>query len=249
MSIQNIEATCLDGRLNLSWVLLEDCEAITIQISRDLQFTNYLRVFVVPKCTGCTLDAGKGIWFFRLGHMWKGKVDWMPMTRPIIIQTTKEAQVLQKPPMAVIHTQPITDGLRFHTNSTTTSYTIIEYGQDSKFQATSTKTRYFTDPSRGYFDCEGLDPQFIYSIRLATPEKPSMLPKDIVHILSDWIVFHGKRALKPTKPHNTEDRSQIKRDAVLLREANESNKPMRFTNNSDYTKYLAAKARNTGEIS
>jgi len=180
--------------------------------------------------------------------MWKGKVDWMPMTRPIFIQTTKEAQLLQKPPMAVIHTQPITDGVRFHTNLTTPSYTIIEYGQDSKFQAISTKTRYFTDPSRGYFDCEGLDPQHTYSIRVAIPEKPSTLPKDTVHILSEWIVFHGKRALKPTKPHNTEDRSQIKRDAVLLREANESNKPMRFASHSDYTKYLAAKARNTGEI-
>ena len=249
MSIQNIQGACIDGKLSLSWFLLDDCDAISIQIARDLQFTNYLRVFIVPKCAGCTLDVGKGIWFFRVGHMWKGKVDWMPITQPILMQTSKEPQVLQKSQMNVIHTRPITDGLRFHTNLTTPSYTIIEYGQDSKFQATSIKTRYFTDPSRGYFDCEGLDPEYLYSIRIAIPEKPSILPKDTVHILSEWIVFHGKRALKPTKPHNTEDRSQIKRDAVLLREANESNKPMRFASHSDYTKYLAAKARNTGEIS
>lgn len=249
MSIQNIQGACIDGRISLSWILLDDCEAITIQVARDLQFTNHLRIFIVPKCAGSTLDVGKGIWFFRIGHMLKGKIEWMPMTQPIFMQTTKEPQMLQKPHMAVIHTQPITDGLRFHTNSTTPSYIIIEYGQDSKFQASSTKTRYFTDHSRGYFDCEGLDPQYTYSIRLATPEKPSMLPKDTVHILSEWIVFHGKRALKPTKPHNTEDRSQIKRDAILLREANESNKPIRFLSHSDYTKYLTAKARNTGEIS
>jgi hypothetical protein len=181
--------------------------------------------------------------------MWKGKIEWMPMRPPLFIQTTKEPQVLHKPHFTVIHTQPITDGIRFHTNSTTPSYTIIEYSQDTKFHATSTKTRYFTDPSRGYFDCEGLEPHFIYNTRLATPEKPASLPKDAIHLLSEWIVFHGKRSLNPTKPHNTEDRSQIKRDAVLLREANESNKPMRFTSHSDYTKYLAAKARNTGEIS
>lgn len=206
-------------------------------------------MFIVPKCSGCSLDTGKGIWFFRIGHMAKGKIEWMPMRPPLLIQTTKEPQTLRKPNFTVIHTQPITDGMRFHTNSTTPSYTIIEYSQDTKFHATSTKARYVTDPSRSYVDCEGLEPQFIYSIRLATPEKPELLPKSSVHLLSDWIVFHGKRALKTTKPHNTEDRSQMKRDAVLLREANESNKPMRFASNSDYTKYLAAKARNTGEIS
>jgi hypothetical protein len=181
--------------------------------------------------------------------MWKGKVDWMPITHPIFMQTTKEPQVLQKSQMTVIHTQPITDGLRFHTNLTIPSYTIIEYSQDTKFQATSTKTRYFTDHSRCYFDCEGLEQEYVYSIRLAIPEKPSILPKDTVHVLSEWIVFHGKRSLKHSKPHDTQDRSQIKRDAVLLREANESNKPMRFVSHSDYTRYLAAKARNTGEIS
>ena len=249
MSIQNIQGACVDGILNLSWVLLEDCDAISVQIARDTQFTSSPRMFIVPKCTGCTLDTGKGIWFFRIGHMAKGKIEWMPMRPPLLIQTTKEPQTLNKPNFTVIHTQPITDGMRFHTNSTTPSYTIIEYSQDTKFHATSVKSKYVTDASRGYVDCEGLEPQFIYSIRLATPEKPSMLPKDTVHVLSEWIVFHGKRALKPTKPHNTEDRSQMKRDAVLLREANESNKPMRFISHSDYTKYLAAKARNTGEIS
>lgn len=249
MSIQNIQGTCVDGRLNLSWILLEDCEAISVQIARDTQFISSPRMFIVPKCTGCTLDTGKGIWFFRIGLMWKGKIEWMPMRPPLFIQTTKEAQVLHKPHFTVIHTQPITDGMRFHTNSTTPSYTIIEYSEDTKFHATSTKTTYFTDPSRGYFDCKGLEPHLLYSIRLATPEKPELLPKDAIHLLSEWIVFHGKRSLNPIKPHNTEDRSQIKRDAVLLREANESNKPMRFTSHSDYTRYLAAKARNTGEIS
>jgi hypothetical protein len=181
--------------------------------------------------------------------MWKGKIEWMPMLPPLLIQTTKEVQVLQKSQLKVIHTQPITDGMRFHINLPTPSYTIIEYSQDTKFHATSTKTRYFTDASRGYVDCEGLYPEFIYSIRLATPEKPAGLPKHEIHLLSEWIVFHGKRPLKHTNPHDAQDRSQMKRDAVLLREANESKKPIRFVSHSDYTRYLAAKVRNTGEIS
>jgi len=249
MSIQNIQGTCVDGRLNLSWILLEDCEAISVQIARDTQFISSPRMFIIPKSTGCTLDTGKGIWFFRIGHMWKGKIEWMPMRPPLFIQTTKEPQVLQKPNLNIIHTQPITDGMRFHINTPTSSYTIIEYSQDTKFHATSTKVRYVTDASRGYVDCEGLDPQFIYSIRLSTPEKPACLPKDAIHLLSECIVFHGKRSLKHIKPHGADDRSQMKRDALLLREANESKKPMRFVSHSEYTRYLAAKARNTGEIS
>ena len=249
MSIQNIQGSCVDGILNLSWILLEDCDAISVQIARDTQFTSSPRMFIVPKCSGCSLDTGKGIWFFRIGHMAKGKIEWMPMRPPLLIQTTKEPQTLHKPNFTVIHTQPITDGMRFHINSPTSSYTIIEYSQDTKFHATSTKSRYIIDASRGYVDCEGLERDLIYSIRLATPEKSELLPKSAVHLLSEWIVFHGKRSLKPIKPHGADDRSQMKHDALLLREANESKKPIRFVSHSEYTRYLAAKARNTGEIS
>jgi len=249
MSIQNVRATCTDYKLQLTWLLMEECEGIGVQLAHDSEFTDGLRMFILPKSAGCNLEISMGIWFFRVGTMNKGRIDWMGIPPPITVETTNFIHPLHPPFFSVIHTQPITGAVRFHTNSQIHSYTVLEYSETATFTASSTKTRYFVDPTRGYFDCEGLELDHTYHIRLASPETPRDLPRVSADALSSWIVFSGKRPLAFVKPHGAQDQSQKKRDAVILKEANESKKPIRFGSQSEYTSYLAAKARNTGERS
>ena len=249
MSIQNIRGVCVEGKLQLSWILLEDCDGIAIKVARDSEFTETLRMFILPKIPGCALDVGRGLWFFRAGHMKKGQINWMGIQAPVIIQTQKEPPTLAEPFLKVISTQPITGAVRINTDSQIPSYTVLEYTEKAKFSASYTKTRYFYDPTRGYFDCEGLDPAHKYNIRMACPETPSELPKGRIDMLSSWIMLHGKQSLPFMKPHDSQDQSQRRRDAVILKEVNESKKPIRFGSQSEYAKYLSAKARNVGERS
>jgi len=245
MSIQNVQGSSVEGTLRLSWILLEDCEGISIQVARDLEFTNTLRMFILPKCTACHLDAGKGLWFFRVGMMKKSKIEWMGTPPPIYIHSDKDPPQISPPPLKVISTQPLTGGLRLNTDSQIPSYSVLEYSEKG-FHASSTKTTYFIDPARSYFDCEGLQAGHTYKVRLATPSTPRLLPTNTVDTLSDWLVFTGKQALPFLKPHDASDNAQRRSDAVILKEVNESKKPIRFGSQSEYLKYLIAKTKNTG---
>ena len=82
---------------------------------------------------------------------------------------------------------------------------------------------------------------------MATTEKPeSSLPADRIDTLTDWIVLQAKRSLEESKPHDARDQAERRRGDRILREVNESRKPVHFTSQSDYASYLIAKANNQG---
>jgi hypothetical protein len=247
MSIQALRGLVTNGSLSLTWILVGDTAAITIQVARDSEFTDTVRTFVIPKVPACTLDVGAGLWYFRAAGMWRGLVEWSGIHGPVFVNSTKPPPPVGKTFFQVLNTQPLTNGVRFNTTSTTPSYTIIEYSKEPKFLCSGTKTRYFEDPSRGYIDCENMDPTHTYHIRLTSTENAKPLPSDSVDTMMEWLVFSGKRTLPFMKPHSSQDLVGRRSDTVILKEANESKNPIRFTSQSDYLKYLIARTRNTGE--
>jgi len=245
MSAQAIQAFCNDSKLCLSWILMGETDAITIQVARDSEFTDTLRQFVIPVALGCTLDVGHGLWFYRVGVLENSRIEWSGIYSPVFVESPKSPHTQKAPDFKVLHTQPIKGGVRFHTTRHTPSYTIIEYSKESKFLASVTKTRVFKDPGRGYIDCEGLDAKDTYSIRFTTPGTD--LPKNTVHPLQEWFVFHKKQSLPDTKPYGSIDMAARKVADRTLREANERTTPMRFASHSDHIKYLQAKANSSGK--
>ena len=117
MTVHNIQGICSNGKLALSWILLGDCEGISIQIARDSEFTQLLRVFILPKSTRCTLDTGNGHWYYRVGTLWKGKIEWSGIPAAVYVNTTKDIIPLNITFFEVTRTQPISGGIRFSSHN------------------------------------------------------------------------------------------------------------------------------------
>jgi hypothetical protein len=225
------------------------CEAMAIQVAYDSEFTETLRQFIIPKANSCSLNVGRGNWFFRVATMSNGLVEWSGIQGPCFVDTNTQPAPLTQSFIKLSNTQPVKGGLRIHSSIIIDSYAILEYSKNSRFLASSTKTLYYKDPSRGFFDCMGLEAIYSYSIRIASTETPqARLPTDRVDTLTDWIVLNGKRSMEETKPHDARDQAERKNGERILREVNESRKPVRFTSQSDYANYLIAKANNQGKI-
>lgn len=249
MSVQRLRGTCANEKLSLSWLLMSPCEAIAIQTAYDSEFTETPRYFMIPhSARSCALDVGRGNWFFRVGAASAGIIDWSGIQGPCFVDTNKQPTPLTQSFIKVSNTQPVKGGLRIHSSTVTDCYAVLEYSRNPKFLASSTKTLYYRDPSRGFFDCLGLEAIYTYSIRIATTETPQeTLPVDRVDTLTDWIVLQSKRSLQDSKPHDARDQAERRRGDRILREVNESRKPVHFTSQSDYANYLIAKANNQGK--
>jgi hypothetical protein len=147
-----------------------------------------------------------------------------------------------------MHTQMITGGIRLHTDTNNVSYAILEYSQNPNFTASSTKTLYWEDPGRGFFEGTGLDPTHTYHVRITSTSSPfASLPTNTIHVMQLWQTFSGKKALSPIKPTSSTHQAELKRYASVLREANESKKPMRFASGQEYAMFLSAKTTSQGQ--
>jgi hypothetical protein len=176
-------------------------------------------------------------------------VEWSGIQGPCFVDTKTQPLPLTQSFVKITNTQSVKGGLRIHNSVITDSYAVLEYSKTPRFLASSTKTVYYKDPSRGFFDCLGLETVYSYSVRIATTQMPQAdLPTDRVDTLTEWIVFNAKRSLEERKPHDIRDQVERKMGERILREVNESRKPIRFTSQSDYANYLIAKANNQGQI-
>jgi hypothetical protein len=67
MSIQGVvgKATA-DGRFAISWEVIANTQAFSVQVASDSEFTKNSRTFVLPSTVKqCILDLGGGLWFYR----------------------------------------------------------------------------------------------------------------------------------------------------------------------------------------
>jgi hypothetical protein len=242
-----------EGKLCISYTILGEPRAMSIQVATDIEFTKNAMTYVVPPYGGAELDVGSGAWYFRVGSWFgseaEGKIVWTPVCGPATVTSLKPPFAPQKAAVPVLHTQAIMNGLRLHTGLTKKVYAVMEYSRNPAFPASQTHSIYAVDHGRGYFDCIGLEPTAVYSVRVATFEADvGVMPTDRVGELCAFTSVHGKRAARPIRPSDNVARSTAVGDVVLLREARI--KPnMRFSSHSDYLRFLGAQARTSEKVS
>lgn len=248
MSIQSIESSNGQSTLNLTWKVYEEgLKAISIQISKDSEFTNNSRHFVIPPtASSISLDLGQGLFFYRLGA-WtpSGQIDWSPIYGPASVICSKSLPSITQSTLKVHYTQSITNGIRMYTNKIQKSVYYIEYTTDTSFKASNTYSCYNLDSlSSGHADCMNLHPSMSYTIRVYHLDT---LPTNSVVQLSSPIILQNQKAYPLSKRSNTQESAGIKAaELTLLKEASE--RPTRFTSHSDYLMYLNAKAKNSNTL-
>ena len=269
MSIQSLEGSCSLGKLALSWEIRAAAKSLLISIATDSEFTANHRLFLIPPdIGGIQLDVGNptavagfakagsgGVWYARVGALvgdeFQGVVDWSGIHGPTLVVSEKGIPKEPDCALSLLHTQAIKEGLRLHTDYRDGIYAILEYGTDSRFLASLTKTVYALDVGNGYHDCFGLDTNLTYSVRIrtwGTRTKDPRLPTGHafavkeVKPLSRALVAHGQAALKPGKPTSGGDLSATRAGTMVVNEAREQGR-MRFATSADYMRYLSAKAK------
>lgn len=278
MLIQNINGSCVQEKLVLTWELFTECLALSIQIASDTEFTKNSRTFAIPSVLkdkkrvpvqGITLDTGPNMWFVRigcwLGNEKRGVINWSGIVGPFLVISKKSIVPARMSPLRITRTQPLVNGIRLFTGYTGECYSIIEYSDD-KLLASTTKTIYSFDMRYGYIDCLDLVSDFspaqfsgirepsswvpaapmgekTYNIRLSTfADNINLMPVGSVKQMAEGVVVRGVKPSSAIRPHDTSDRTILKADAAILREASHKN-VVRFSSQADYTAYLAAKAR------
>lgn len=275
MSLQKIQGFATqdkEQRLGITWSVFNDShKGILVAVATDGDFTQNYRVFLLPpSATSCGLDlGGQGQlpWFFRLGTLLpNGTLEWSGIYGPIVLSSSKLVTQSPETIVHIIHTQPITDGLRLHTNLSTPYYTIIEYTKNKLFKASET-TYKWVYTTNSHVDVMGLehpyntgymplstgplrsdplhqqkqiDMPYSYTIRISSVKE---IPTDTIVPLGIWQTIRGKLPLAP-KQRLTVDTATSAVDKVILKDMAE--RPLRFTSQEEYAKYLAAKARNEG---
>jgi hypothetical protein len=245
MSIQNISPLPESEKLTISWLLTMDVKCISIEVAKDSEFTESFRHFLLPSSASqVSLDLGQGFWYFRVGGwLEKNSIDWSGIYGPITLLSTKPLVPIPKSTLRVNYTQSLTDGVRLHTNKIENGYYIIEYTTEPKFTASSKKTLFWHDSmSKGFADCMSLTPQFTYNIRIT--HLGESLPMDSVRCIPEWSIVKGQKSLPSAKRAHFQEAAGIKNaELAILKEASE--RPAKFISHADYTKYLAAKEKNS----
>jgi hypothetical protein len=252
MSVQNIGGQCIGQKLSLNWEILGEAKALSVQVATSADFLTRTRTFVMPIATGVELDTGMGAWFFRVGAwLADGRVEWSGIYGPVVVMTIKTLVPVPKAVIKIIRTEAIKGGLRIYTAGASEYYAVIEYVTDSKrsvdvkpeFAASLTKTQYEFDWGRGFVDCLGLSPEYIYNIRITTFDRElGALPKDHIRQLCEPIILATKTPLRHMKPHDNYDRVMMRAGDEILRDVKQTPN-YRFKTYQDYTQYLEAKAR------
>lgn len=269
MSIQKIQGFATqDNRLGLTWIATTDThKAILIAVATDGEFTQNYRTFLLPSSsTSCGLDlGGQGQlpWFFRIGVLLplNNAIEWSGIYGPVVLSSSKPMTQPPETIVHIIHTQPITDGLRLHTNLSVPYYSIIEFCKGTVFKANSTTYKWSYNINSqldvmglehpfntGYkplstgplLNQKPMDMPYSYTIRISSVKT---LPTDTIIPLGQWQTVRGKLPLAPQQ-RLTVDTATSAVDKVILKDMAE--RPLRFTSQQDYANYLSAKARNEG---
>jgi len=248
MIIQNLSGGSVGDKLALSWELIGEAKALSVQVATSADFLTRERTFVVPAVTGLELDTGMGAWFFRVGAwLTDGRVVWSGIYGPVVVMTTKKVVGVPRAVIKVLRTEAIKGGVRIYTGGPSQYYAVIESVRDTnkhpEFTASSTKTQYEFNWGRGYVDCLGLSPNYTYNIRLTTFNRDlATLPENDLRQLCEPIVLSLKDPLRNMKPRDNQDRTFMRGSDEILRDVKQ-NPNYRFASYREYTQFLEAQAR------
>jgi len=196
-------------------------------------------------------DVGNGQWFFRVGA-WngtdlRGSIDWSGTYGPIYVLSLKQAIAIKPSTFSLLHTQSLAGGIRLHTDLRKEVMYIGEYSTEDKFLPSSKKTFYVKDNLvNSYFDVINLQPSFTYAVRCVPLSETMAKQGPEVEMLTEWKSVKGLKSLTNLRPFSSGDLATSAAEKVILREAQE--RPMRFTSQSEYAAFLAAKAKSTSKL-
>jgi hypothetical protein len=242
--VQNVTiAPKPDGNLGISWEVLADHKAISVQVARAPEMAgSTMRHFVLPAgVKGCTLDLGPGTWGCRVGA-WigdanRGAVEWSGIYGPVAVASPRPLLGVVAERIKVVHVQSLEGGMRFHTGRMEEYYTLIESARTE-----GVRWNYVRDNGMGYIDAINLERGSTYSFRLY--DCGPRLPEGALVQLGEGIAVRGKRALPSGPSLNVVDYSEHKAERAVLRDS--VDRPaMRFPSQADYLKFVAAKAKTT----
>lgn len=253
MSVLNAKCAVEGSYLNISWERVGSPYALSVQIAKNMEFTNTIRTFGIPDSGGISIDAGNGVWFFRVGSWYgtpqTGNVAWTSVYGPALVANPKMSVGIRPSPIPILHTQAIEHGIRIHTGRTSPYYVMADVCEDNQTIAASiSKTQYNYDTGRGYVDVLGLDYAHTYSIRIAAfVDNPSELPKDTIKAMGAGMVVLSKRPARQLRKLESSTTTTARADATLLKDIARQPK-LSFPSHAEYLKYVSAKAKTSEEV-
>jgi hypothetical protein len=254
MSVVNPKCSVDGSHLNIVWERSgRSPYAICVQIAKNIELTNTIRTFVIPDGLGISIDAGNGVWFYRVGSWYgtpqTGTVTWTSVYGPALVANPKLCVGVRPSSIGILHTQAIEKGLRIHTGCTTAYYVMADVCKDNTtIGASVSSTQYAYDKGNGYVDIIGLDYAHTYSIRIATfADDPSKLPIDSIKQLSAGLVLLSKRPARQLRKLESSVATAARADATLLKDIARQPK-LSFPSHAEYLKYVSAKAKTSEEV-
>jgi hypothetical protein len=68
MSVSDISATIVGSQVVFQWTNpVIGTRAISVQLSKNINFLEIVRTFAIPPGEGLTVDIGNGNWYYRIG--------------------------------------------------------------------------------------------------------------------------------------------------------------------------------------
>lgn len=247
MEVQNVKIDVSSGKMSLKWTIMRPCKAVAISVGHDIDFIRNHRRFILPATESATIDIGSGSWYVRVGVLYgeetSGRLKWSGIYGPAFIGGNKPIITEQAPRITAIHVAPIASGLRIHTGTPAPNYVLIDYSTQWNLPASQTETTYVTNTLTGHVDCLGLNYNLKYTVRLSTwSGDMTKMPIDSIEQVQKGQPIRNKVAARPVKNFVNGEQTARLEEQGMLRDVKE-NPRHRFTSQTDYARYLAAKER------
>ena len=247
MEPTGIDFAAFNGKLSLKWWSETKPQAYLIHIATDSEFTENVRVFIVPSTVNAiTLDIGQthdegstGAWYLRIGSMIgtvnQGLVAWSGIYGPILLETQKVIIPIKHKSEFIHNTASKIGGYRIHMKSAMIAYYIFSTWR-SDVPSITAKWTYFKDIGRGYADCDGFEYPHVYSVRI---RKIDTLPTSTIEQFEDDTLFTDLTSQKPLAYVDAGQKSEASAGNAIIEDV-KFRQNVRFSSHADYVRYQAA---------
>lgn len=249
MSIQGVDGKATaDGRFAISWEVIANPQAFSIQVATDSEFTVNVRTFILPAAVKqCILDVGGGRWFYRcgawIGTQTEGMIDWSGIYGPILISSPKSICGIAPFPIIFSDSVPALSSIIFYTGNYEEYYMIVHISEKEDMKASGIHSFYFFDSCKGKITVPNLSPEktYFFHFQMLATQKDKLF-KDRIQLLTEAYAVKEKRTAMVVKPTNGTESATYAADRAMLNDAVGRTR-QQFFSYAQYLQYRAAKAR------
>jgi hypothetical protein len=249
--------------LGFSWLSPTSAKGVLVQIASNVEFaatseSEKVRTFLLPNVAGCTLDAGHGQWYVRvgalIGDIVEGSVEWSGIYGPWPILSSKPCVVAPPPKFKILHTKPTPKGLILYTDPSERTLAFWEVSEHPTFPAALTTWSYGVVSGEVYVKHANNDNRRVYVrphllfVPVQMFEKPLNLVETpllgaeyTIHPLCSGRIASGV-PIKPRPMVESSNVTQNRGDAAILHQQTITPN-MKFSSHGDYLRYIGALAR------